>query len=122
MEKYLNTSKNNIPLLYMSYLPLLTYVIILIVMYITDIVGNGINKMAYDKSDRDFTIFSFVFNIIWGLIIYYTCYIGYNTLPWVLTAIPLFSLIGYFLLELANIKIEYTTVEDEKAKEQNFLI
>lgn len=103
----------------MSYLPLFTYIIIIVVMYMFDIFGNGINKITYNKNDLDFTIFSLVFNIIWGLLIYYTCYIGYNMLPWVLTAIPFFSLLGYFGLELLNIQIDYTSVNDEKINEIN---
>jgi hypothetical protein len=97
----------------MNYLPFIIYVIIVIISYLYDIFGNGINKLSYNPSDKEFTIFGLVCNIIFGLIIYFTCYIGYELLPVVLTTVIVISFISVMILNMVNVKIEYNEINNE---------
>jgi hypothetical protein len=96
----------------MNYLPFIAYVIITIVIYLYDFNGNGLNKLYYDVSENDYTTFSFVSNVIYGLIIYYTCYIGYEILPWVLTTLTFLSFVSFLFLNLFKIKLDYTKIDE----------
>ena len=97
----------------MNYIPFITYVILIIISYIYDFFGNGINKMNFSPSDKGYATFAIVWNIMFGIIIYYTCYIGYELLPWILTILTFLSTISVICLNLVNIKIEYNSVENE---------
>lgn len=91
----------------MNYLPFVAYVVMVFAAYIYDMYGNGINKITYDKDDKQYTTISIVCNIIYGLLLFYTCYINYEILPWVLTAITFVSFISVLLLNAMKVKYEY---------------
>jgi hypothetical protein len=97
----------------MNYLPFIIYVIIVIISYLYDIFGNGINKISYNPSDKEFTIFGLVSNIFVGFIIYFTCYIGYQLLPVVLTTIFVISFITIIIFNMLKIKIKYNEINNE---------
>jgi hypothetical protein len=68
-----------------KYLILIIYFILVVFTYIYDLLlGNQINPVAYDKRNNYITIFYFIGNFIWGLIIFYSNYLGYNILSLIL--------------------------------------
>ena len=91
----------------MTYLPFLVFLLLIIASYFYDIYGNGINKISYDKEDdKGYTAMIFIFNILYGMLIFYTCYIDYKIIPWVLTLLTFVSFISIIAMNLAKKKIE----------------
>ena len=76
-----------------KYLFLYIYIFLVILSYIYDLLlGNQVNPVAYDKRHDFMTVLYLIGNIIWGLILSYSCYLGYTVLSLVLFlfyAIPL---------------------------------
>lgn len=91
-----------------NFQPLYVFIIIIIITYLYDIFGNGLNKSYYDVRHKDLIIFNFITAIFIGLLIFITCSIGYTILPWVLTTISILDLIMIFILNALNIYIDNT--------------
>lgn len=91
-----------------NFQPLYVFIIIIIITYLYDIFGVGINKSYYFIDNKDLNIFSLITVIFVGLLIFITCSIGYTILPWVLTTISILDLIMIFILNALNIYIDNT--------------
>jgi hypothetical protein len=91
-----------------NFQPLYIFIIIIIIAYLYDIFGVGLNKSYYFIDNKDLNIFSLITVILVGLLIFLTCSIGYTILPWVLTTITIIDLIIVFILNALNIYIDNT--------------